>query len=202
MRNPANKQTKKQTDTRRWLQYPAFRGIINEPKHDTTWKWNRKFITIRAKNCETLIKQTHRKAEETLEFKLTEPRERLSFKPFLIIGLHSDWMIGVLNLQVYNSIFNITEQNNKSELYTDFFNEFSFVELKDELGKIFDIEDVTPKNRTDEKTGPPIIKFYKKLRSEKSSTGAYLVLLTTYARSSFRNFKNYPRIVDGLDWRW
>ena len=30
-------------------------------------------ITI---NCETLIKQTHRKAEETLEFKLNKPRER------------------------------------------------------------------------------------------------------------------------------
>ena len=28
LRNPANKQTNKQTDTRRWLQYPAFRGII------------------------------------------------------------------------------------------------------------------------------------------------------------------------------
>ena len=27
------------------------------------------------KNCETLIKQTHRKAEETLEFKLTIPRK-------------------------------------------------------------------------------------------------------------------------------
>ena len=28
LRNPANKQTNKQRDTRRWLQYPAFRGII------------------------------------------------------------------------------------------------------------------------------------------------------------------------------
>ena len=26
------------------------------------------------KNCETLIKQTHTKAEETLEFQLTKPR--------------------------------------------------------------------------------------------------------------------------------
>ena len=29
MRNPATKQTNKQTDTRRWLQYPDFRGITN-----------------------------------------------------------------------------------------------------------------------------------------------------------------------------
>ena len=27
------------------------------------------------KNCETLIEQTHRKAEETLEFKMIKPRE-------------------------------------------------------------------------------------------------------------------------------
>ena len=31
------------------------------------------------KNCETLIKQTYIKAEETLEFKLTEPSERHFF---------------------------------------------------------------------------------------------------------------------------
>ena len=33
------------------------------------------------KNFETLIKQTYRKVEETLEFKLTKPREIIHFKP-------------------------------------------------------------------------------------------------------------------------
>ena len=32
------------------------------------------------KNCETLIDQTHRKAEETLEFKMTKPKENVSFQ--------------------------------------------------------------------------------------------------------------------------
>ena len=32
-------------------------------------------------NCETPIKQTHRKAEETLEFKLTKSGETISLKP-------------------------------------------------------------------------------------------------------------------------
>ena len=31
------------------------------------------------KNCETVIEQTHRKAEGTLEFKLTKPRETFHF---------------------------------------------------------------------------------------------------------------------------
>ena len=31
------------------------------------------------KNCETLIEQTHRKAEETLESKMTKPKETFHF---------------------------------------------------------------------------------------------------------------------------
>ena len=31
------------------------------------------------KNCEKLIDQTHRKAEEILEFKITKPRETVHF---------------------------------------------------------------------------------------------------------------------------
>ena len=32
-------------------------------------------------NCETLIKQTHRKAEKILEFKVTKSRETFLFNP-------------------------------------------------------------------------------------------------------------------------
>ena len=44
------------------------------------------------KNCETLIDQTHRKAEETLEFKVIKSRETFHFKPELMVK--GDWMIG------------------------------------------------------------------------------------------------------------
>ena len=66
------------------------------------------------KNCETLIEQTHRKAEETLEFKMIKPREIFHSKP--PIQIQGDWMIGLVDLEVYNSIFNITEENNKFNL--------------------------------------------------------------------------------------
>ena len=33
------------------------------------------------KNCEILIKQTHRKAEETMEFKMNKSREIFHFSP-------------------------------------------------------------------------------------------------------------------------
>ena len=46
------------------------------------------------KNRETIIKQTHREAEETLEFKLNKARETFLFKPFNKLGLDFNWMVG------------------------------------------------------------------------------------------------------------
>ena len=37
------------------------------------------------KNCEKLTEQTHRKAEETSEFKMKKPRETFHFKPPLSV---------------------------------------------------------------------------------------------------------------------
>ena len=51
----------------------------------------------------------------------------------------------------------------------------------------------------DETTGPRIIKAYWKLRSEKSSTNGYIILLLGYARSLCRDFESYLRIVIGLE---
>ena len=39
------------------------------------------FLLSITKNCETLIDQTHRKAEETLEIKMTKPRGTFHFNP-------------------------------------------------------------------------------------------------------------------------
>ena len=89
------------------------------------------------KNCQTLFDQTHRKAEETLEFKMNKPKETFHFKPS--IQIQSSWMIGLTSLEVYNSIFNITEGNNKIQLYRDSSNKFGFLELKDELEEILSI---------------------------------------------------------------
>ena len=60
------------------------------------------------KNCETLIEQTHRKPEETLECKKTKSRETFHFNP--PIQIKEDWMLGLVDLEVYNSIFNKTEK--------------------------------------------------------------------------------------------
>ena len=68
---------------------------------------------------------------------MVKPREIFHFKPPMVIK--GDWMIGLVNLEVYNSIFNITEKNKKFEFYRDTSDKFGFLELKDELVEILDI---------------------------------------------------------------
>ena len=67
------------------------------------------------KSCETLVEQTRRKAEETLKLKMTKPRETFLFNP--PIQVKEDWMLGSVDLEVYNYIFIITEEINKFEFY-------------------------------------------------------------------------------------
>ena len=92
-------------------------------------------------------------------------------------------MIGLKGLEVYNSIFNITEENNKLKFYSDTFDELSLEEVKDELEENLTNSDNTPYH----------------LQQEKSSTVGYNILLMSYARSPFGDFESYLRSVVDLD---
>ena len=46
---------------------------------------------------------------------MTKSRETFHFKP--PIQVNGNWMIGLVDLEVYNSIFNITNENNKLQIY-------------------------------------------------------------------------------------
>ena len=165
---------------------------MNQPKNETE-----NLILSITKICETLIRQTHRKPEKTLEFKMIKPKETFHFNP--PIHTKGDWMLGLIDLEVYNSIFKITKENNKFELYTDTFDEFSFEELKDEVEEILNIPNITDYHLEDKATVEHIIKAYWDLRSEKSSTDGYIILLLGYARTLFRDFESYLRIIVGLE---
>ena len=110
------------------------------------------------KNCETLIEQTHRKAEETLEFKTVKPRETFHFKQ--PISIEGEWMIGLTDLEVYNSIFNITVENNKFKLHK-FPDEkaggVTYEKVRDEIEKDLGIKDITATDLEDDIIGPIII---------------------------------------------
>ena len=118
---------------------------------------------------------------------MIKPKETFHFNPpFPALG---DWMLGLTDLEVYNSIFTINKTNNKFEFFTDTFDKFSFEEIKDELEEILNISNFTDDHLEDDIIGPRIIKTYWELRSEKSSTDGYIIILKGYARLLFEIFK-------------
>ena len=51
------------------------------------------------------------KPQETLEFKMNKQKEKFRFDTPLL--LEDSWLMGVTNLQVYNTVYNITPKNKK-----------------------------------------------------------------------------------------
>ena len=162
------------------------------PMHETE-----DLLLSNTEKCETLIKQTHTRPHETLQFKLTKSKETFSFET--LISVEGSWMIGLTSLEVCNSVFISMVENNKFKLYTDTFDELSFGELKNELEEIFRTSDITIFHQQHEQIVPRVIKAYSKLKLEKSSIDDSVGLLKGYARSPIRDFESYFKILDGLD---
>ena len=146
------------------------------------------------KNCETLIERTHRKAEETLEFKIIKPRETFHFRP--PIQVKGDWMIRLVDLEVYNSIFNITEEKNKFKLYK-FPDEKSggvtFEKVRDEIERDLDIKDITAADLQDDIIGPIIVEEYKEQVTKRMNDEQYMNILAIYISSVFEVFESFLR---------
>ena len=146
------------------------------------------------KNCETLINQVYRKPEETLEFKMTKSKETFHFNPPLEI--RDNWMIGLMDLEIYNSTFNITEENNKFELYK-FPDEksggISYIKVRDEIERDLGIEDVTAADLQDDIIAPIIIEEYKEQVTKRMKDWGYMDILAEYIRSVFQDFESFLR---------
>ena len=146
------------------------------------------------KNCETLIEQTHRKPEETLEVKKIKPIETFHFKPPLQVK--GDWMIGLTDLEVYNSIFNITEENIKFELYK-FPDEkdggITYEKVRDEIERDLDISDITAADLQDDLIAPVIIEEYKEQVTKRMKNEQYMNIVAGYVSSVFQDFESYLR---------
>ena len=146
------------------------------------------------KNFETLIEQTHTKPQETLEFKMIKPRETFHFKP--PIQIKGNWMIGLTDLEVYNSIFNITEENNKFELYK-FPDEkaggVTYEKVRDEIEKDLDISDITATDIQDDIIGPIIIEEYNEQVTKRMKDEQYMNILAISNSSVFQDFESFLR---------
>ena len=68
-----------------------------------------------AKSNLDIVENTLSKPQETLEFKMNKQKESFSFD--IPLELPEQWMMGVTSLEVYNTVYNITEKNNKIKLF-------------------------------------------------------------------------------------
>ena len=67
-----------------------------------------------AKSNLDIVENTLSKPQETLEFKMNKQKESFSFD--IPLELPEKWMMGVTSLEVYNTVYNITEKNNKLKI--------------------------------------------------------------------------------------
>ena len=93
---------------------------------------------------------------------MTKPRETFHFDP--PIQTKEDWTLGLIDLEVYNSIFNITKENNKFKLYK-FPDEksggISYIKVRDEIERDLGLSDITATDLQDDIVGPIFIDEYR-----------------------------------------
>ena len=68
-----------------------------------------------AKSNLDIVENTLSKPQETLEFKMNKQKESFSFD--IPLELPEQWMMGVTSLEVYNTVYNITEKNSKFKIF-------------------------------------------------------------------------------------
>ena len=105
-------------------------------------------------------------------------------------------MIGLTDLELYNSIFNITEENNKFELYKfpdDKAGGVTYEKVRDEIERDLDITDITAEDLQDEIIGPIIIEEYKKQVTKRMNDEQYKNILAIYISSVFQDFESFLR---------
>ena len=150
------------------------------------------------KNCETLIERSHRKAEETLEFKMIKPKEIFHFNQPIQV---KDWMLGLTDLEVYNSIFNKTAENKKFKLY-NFPDEkdggFSYEKIRDEIERDLLISDITAVGLQDDIIGPFVIKEYREQVTKRMKDDKYMDILAMYVNSIFQDLECFLRTQTDL----
>ena len=125
---------------------------------------------------------------------MIKPKETFHFKPpTQIIG---NWMIGLTDLEVYNSLFDITEQNIKLQLYK-FPNEksggISYTNSRDDIARDLGFSDITAADIEDDIIAPNIIEEQREQVAKRMKDVGFMNIVTGYVSSVFQNFESYLR---------
>ena len=101
-----------------------------------------------------------------------------------------------MDLEVYNSIFNITEENNKLQLYKfpdEKIGGITYAKVRDEIGRDLDTSDITDEDLQDDIIAPTFIEEYKKQVTKRMEDGGYMNILARYTNSVFQDFESFLR---------
>ena len=105
-------------------------------------------------------------------------------------------MIGLTDLEVYNSIFNITEENKKFKLYKfpgEKSGGITYEKVRDEIERHLDISDITAADLQDDIIAPIIIEEYKEQVTKRMKDVGYMNILAGYVSTVFQDFESYLR---------
>ena len=125
---------------------------------------------------------------------MIKSREIFRFKP--PIQVKGDWMIGLTDLEVYNSIFNITEENNKFRLHK-FPDEkaggITYEKVRNEIERDLDFSNITAADLQDDLIAPIVFEEYKEQITKRMKNEQYLNIVAGYVSSVFQDFESYLR---------
>ena len=137
---------------------------------------------------------------------MIKTRETFHFNP--PISIEGSWMIGLKDLEVYNSIFNITEEINKFELFK-FPDEkaggVSFEKVRVDIERDLYISDITDADLQDDIKSPINIKEYreqvkKRMKDDKYMLNLKLILCFKISKVFLEQKLIWLKMI--LDWFW
>ena len=105
-------------------------------------------------------------------------------------------MIGITDLEIYNSIFNITEENNIFQLYkfpVEKISRVPYEKVREEIEKDLDISDIIATDLQDEMLAPNIIKEYRELITKRLKDAGSMNISAGYVGSVLQDCESYLR---------
>ena len=124
---------------------------------------------------------------------MTRRGETFHFNP--PFHFKENWMLGLTSLEVYNSIFNITEENNNFKLYkfpVEKSGGLSYEKVGDEIERLGYFGYYSHRF-TRWYNSPIFIKEYRKQVTERMKDVGYMNILAGYIRSISQDFESYLR---------
>ena len=143
-----------------------------------------------AKSNLDIVENTLSKPQETLEFKMNKQKESFSFD--IPLDLPEQWMMGVTSLEVYNTVYNITEKNNKFKLL---YTEKMLKEINVDTQLVPNVEYLYKTSGDIEKIKKLIVNDNAKIRTITKTDYDYLMKIIDQIN---QNIKDKPIVISGI----